>query len=85
MKLNEKEINIIMQDMKTRNEAIKHLKNGSIVFSDLEEHFDSYVKEWECDEDTVEELRNMVKTRKPACDWGCVEYEGKWYYIMYVL
>lgn len=33
----------------------------------------------------AEYTKEMVRTHKPCTDWGCVEIEGKWYYIMYML
>ena len=74
-----------MQDGCTRAEAEKHLKNGTIIFEDFEQHFESYLKEWDFDEDLESDIRKMVETKKPAPDWGVVEQDGKTYYIMYAL
>lgn len=81
----EREIEILMQDGCTRAEAEKHLKNGTTIFEDFEENFDSYMKEWCCDEEEVEAYRKMIDSKYPATDWGVVEQDGKTYYIMYVL
>ena len=81
----EREIEILMEDRCTKSEAEKHLKNGSIVFEDFEEHFEEYLKEWNMDEDIENDIRKMVDTKKAAPDWGVVEDNGKTYYIMYVL
>lgn len=80
-------IEILMQDRCTRSEAEKHLKNGTIVFDDFEEHFDMYMEEWSnwMDEDDVEDFKRMVETGEPIADWGIVEAEGKRYYIQYAL
>ncbi len=65
--------------------AEKYLKNGSTVFDDFAEHLEMYLDEWDADADRREELREMVKTGKPAEDWGVVKDGEKTYYIMYVL
>ena len=45
----EREVEILIMDRCTKKEAEKHLKNGSTVFTDFEEHFDNYMKEWDID------------------------------------
>lgn len=82
---NEREIEILMMDRCTKTDAEKHLKNGSIVFSDFEEHFDDYMKEWDIEEDEIPIYRKMIEEKIPVKDWGIVEDDGKTYYIMYVL
>ena len=87
------EIKILMEDGCTRLEAEKLLKNGTTIFDDFAENFDSYMKEWksgfaeDSDDYTemVENYRNMIETGIPATDWGVVKVDGKTYYIMYVL
>lgn len=74
-----------MKDNCTKSEAEKHLKNGSIVFTDLAENLEGYLDEWDIEEDDREEYRKMVTDKIPARDWGVVEDNGKTYYIMYVL
>lgn len=81
----EKEIEILMKDGCSRSDAEKHLKNGSIIFDDFKENFDSYMKEWNCDEEEKEEYRKMIDSKIPVSDWGVVELEGHAYYIMYSL
>ena len=81
----EREIEILMEDGCTRAEAEKHLKNGAVVFDDFEEHLESYLDEWDIEEDDKDEYRKMVTDKIPAADCGVVEQEGKTYYIMYVL
>ena len=81
----EREIEILMEDRCTRAEVEKHLKNGTVIFEDFEENFDSYMKEWGCDEEEEESYRKMINSKHPATDWGVVEQDGKTYYIMYVL
>ncbi len=80
-----KEIEILIKDRCTKSEAEKHLKNGSIIFDDFEENFDSYMKEWNCNEDEKESYKKMTETKKPISDWGIVEMEGRVFYIMYAL
>ena len=81
----EREIEILMEDRCTKAEAERHLKNGAVVFDDFEENFDSYMKEWDCDEEEEEAYRKMIDSKNPATDWGVVDQDGKTYYIMYVL
>lgn len=81
----EREIEILMMDNCTKSDAEKHLKNGSIVFSDFEEHFDDHMKEWDIEEDEIPIYRKMIEEKIPVKDWGIVEDDGKTYYIMYVL
>ena len=81
----EREVEILMQDGCTRAEAERHLKNGAAVFDDFDEHLESYLDEWDIEEEDREPYRKMVIDKIPAADWGVVEQEGKTYYIMYVL
>ena len=81
----EMEIEILMEDRHTRSEAEKHLKNGTTIFEDFEENFESYLNEWDIDEEDRNEYRRMANEKIPATDWGIVEKDGKTYYIMYVL
>ena len=81
----EREIEILMKDGCTRTEAEKHLKDGAIIFEDFEENFDSYMKEWDCDEEEKEAYRKMIDSKNPATDCGVVDRDGNTYYIMYAL
>lgn len=81
----EKEIEILKKDGCTKAEAERHLKRGSIVYSDFEEHFDYYMQEGFYEEEEILKYRRMIDEKIPATDWGIVEDEGKTYYIMYVL
>ena len=81
----EREIEILMIDGCTKAEAERHLKNGSVVFTDFEEHFDDYMKEWDIEEEEIPMYRKMIEKKIPAMDWGIVEEDGEIYYIMYVL
>lgn len=81
----EREIKLLMLDRCTKSEAEKHLKNGSTIFEDFEENIESYLNEWNIEEEDKDEYRKMVTDKIPARDWGIVEDNGKTYYIMYVL
>lgn len=81
----EREIELLMMDRCTKSEAEKHLKNGSTIFEDFEENIESYLDEWNIEEEDKDEYRKMVTDKIPARDWGIVEDNGKTYYIMYVL
>ncbi len=81
----EREIEILMKDRCTKQEAEKFLKNGTTIFDDLEENLDDYFEEWNVDEEEKEIYRKMVSEKVPATDWGIVECDGKTYYIMYAL
>ena len=81
----ERKIELLMLDKCTKHEAEKHLKNGTIIFEDFDEHFDDYMKEWNIEEEDIEEYRRMTTNKIPAGDWGIVEDNGKTYYIMYAL
>ena len=79
------DLEVLMKDTCTESEAKTHLDRGTVVFSDLEEHFDDYMSEWGMDEDDRDLIRSMIKSKEPLPDWGVVQDEGKTYYIMYAL
>lgn len=82
------DVEVLMMDGCTRNEAEKHLKNGTTVYEDLEEKLDIYIKEWQSmpvDEEFVNDVKEMIETKKPMKDWGIVEMDGNTYYIEYAL
>ena len=81
----EREIELLMLDKCTKLEAEKHLKNGSTIFEDFEENIESYLDEWNIEEEDKNEYRKMVTDKIPVRDWGIVEDNEKTYYIMYVL
>ena len=81
----EKQIEILMEDRCTKSEAEKHLKNGTTIFDDFEENFESYLDEWDIEEEEREAYRKMIETGNPVTDWGFVKVDGKTYYIQYVL
>lgn len=85
------DLEIMMAAGHPKREAEKHLKDGSLIYSDLEEHFDSYMDEFFYDYDEqdkakgVAEFRRMIDEKVPVTDWDCVKVDGKWYYIEYCL
>lgn len=82
------DMDILLEDNCTKAEAKKYLETGTTIYRDLEEGLEGYCEEWDncCADDGYSDMvREMVRTHKPCTDWGCVEIEGKWYYIMYVL
>lgn len=81
----EKEVELLMKDGDTRSEAEKHLKDGAMIIEDLAENLESYLDEWDVEEEDREAYRNMVENKIPVADWGIVEDGGKTFYIMYVL
>lgn len=81
----ERQIEILEKDGCTKQDAEKHLKNGCTIFTDFEQNFDGYMKEWGFDEDDILIHRNMMDKKIPAPDWGIVEDDGNTYYILYVL
>ena len=81
----EREIEILMEDRCTKSEAEKHLKDGTTVFEDFEENLESYLDEWDIEEEDREAYRKMVTDKIPVADWGVVEQDGKTYYIDYAL
>ena len=81
----EREIELLMLDRCTKSEAEKHLKNGSTIFEDFEENIESYLNEWNIEDEDKNEYRKMVIDKIPVRDWGIVEDNEKTYYIMYVL
>lgn len=80
-------IEILMMDGCTESEAKRHLKDGSVVFeeSDLKEHFDGYMTEWDIDEEDRKVYEDMIATGKPATDWGVVDTPKGRFFIMYCL
>ena len=81
----EKEVELLMKDGDTRSEAEKHLKDGAMIIEDLAENLESYLDEWDIEEEDREAYRKMIKNKIPVADWGIVEDGGKTFYIMYVL
>lgn len=85
------EIRILMKDGCTEAEAMEHLDRGTIVYDDLEENLDKYLHDFQYldseldDVKYTDSIREMVKTKVPAKDWGIVQDSGKTYYIEYVL
>lgn len=81
----EQEIEILVLAGCTKFDAKRHLKNGCIIFQDLEDNLESYLDEWDVPEEDRFAYRQMVQTKKPMPDWGVAEKDGCYYYIEYVL
>ena len=79
-----KEIEILRLDGCTKTEAIKAIKNGTIVYDDFKQNIETYLNEWGLNESEKIEYRNMIKTRIPIEDWGIVEKNNKIYFIQYI-
>ena len=56
----EKQIEILIEDGCTKSEAEKHLNRGALVLDDFEENFDTYMKEWDYDEEEKEFYKKKV-------------------------
>ena len=82
-----RDIEILMADGCTKDDAIKHINSGTIVYEDLEENLDSYLDEMKGynDEEIIEGIKNMVITKDPLPDWGVVNKDGKYFFIAYAL
>lgn len=92
----EEQISIMMEDHCTRNEAIKHLNNGSIIY-EADEWLEQIVEDYGyydgsedqetiADCETIDELRELVyadKLRENGL--SSVSYDGKLYVISYCL
>lgn len=75
---------ILKADRNTNSEIEKRLKNGTFtIYEDFEENFKSYMEEWYCDEDEVENYKSMIDNKVALEDWSIVKYNGKTYYIAY--
>ena len=74
-----------MKDGCTRYDAEKHLKNGATIFEDLEENFESYMEEWDIEEEDQEKYKTMIESGIPVLDWGVAKIDEKTYYIEYIL
>ena len=81
----EKEIEILMKDGCTKSDAERHLKNGAIIFDDFEENLETYLNEWDIEDEDRDEFRKMVSDNIPVGYWGIVKEDRKTYYIMYSL
>lgn len=82
----ERKIEILMMDGCTKAEAEKFLKNNRCtIFTDFEERFESYMKEWGIAAEDIPKHRRMIEEKIPVTDWGVVETEEQTYYIMYVV
>ena len=81
------QISILMADGCSKNEAKRHLKNGTLIFdkSNFVSNFETYMSEWDADEEMYTGLKMMIEKDIPYRDWGVVCINGVTYYIMYIL
>lgn len=79
------DVEILMKDGRTKLEAEKHLKNGTVIFTDFKENFSQYMDEWGVDEEEREEYKQMIEGKKILPDWGIVKDAEKVFYIAYCL
>ena len=94
--IDEKDINIIMEDNCTKSDAIKHIKKGTEIFK-ADEWLDYIVRDYgyyDGSEDqeiiagceTIEELKNLVyNERFIDSTTSAIDYEGQRYIISYCL
>ena len=78
-------VEILVKDGCTRSEAENHLKNGTVIFDDFEENFNTYMEEWNCSPEQAAAYKDMVNTKNPVPDWGVVKVDSCTFYIMYSL
>lgn len=85
----DKEIEILKLDNCTEVEAIKHLNNGTVVYSSIEEYIDSLIEstgEAMAEEyGTPEEITNILLSEHSHFGNTLVRYEGNDYVIVYSL
>lgn len=94
--IDERDINIIMEDNCTRSDAIKHLKKGTEIFK-IDEWLEYIVTDYGyydgsedqeiiADCETIEELKKLVyNERFIDSTTSAVDYEGQRYIISYCL
>lgn len=80
------DLDILMLDRCTLDEAKQYLKNKTIVFDgeEFEANSEIYMEQLTTDDNEREAFKEMIDTKEPATDWGIVEHNGKTWYIMYV-
>lgn len=82
------DLDILIKAGWSKKQSEQHLKRGTTVFEeiDLREHFSSYLEEMGfVSEDEKTNFRQMLDSKKPMVDWGVVEFDGKYYFVEYVL
>ena len=82
-----KQLIIMKETGCSRTIALNFLWRGTVIYEkeDLEDNIESYLDEWDVSEEERKSYRNMILTKEPIDCWGITEYEGKLYYISYVL
>lgn len=83
----EQEINILIKDGETKQNAIRYIEHGTAIFeeNELKKYLEMYLDEWEIEEEDRKEYRKMLKTKKPMKDWGVVKDDETYYFIEYAL
>lgn len=83
------QVDILMEDYCTFDEAVKHIKNGVWIYKaeDFENNLDDYLDDWgiESTDEEADKYCEMIKTGRPLDCWGVVDHDGKRYYIEYNL
>lgn len=94
--INERDINIIMEDNCTRSDAIRHLKKGTIIYN-IDEWLEAQVRDYGyydgsedqetiADCNTIEELKNLVYNEQYIdSTTSAIDYKGQRYIISYCL
>lgn len=80
-----KEIEILIADGCTKNEAERHLERGAVIYElgDFIKNKEEYL--YSFDEEEKKDFMNLVDSGTAPEDWGLVEYEGCKYLIQYCL
>lgn len=78
------DIDILMKDNHTQEDAEKCLKNGAIVFDTISfmKYCKQYVEDWK-DKKMGKQFQNMMDTKNPLDGWGIVKTKWDTYYILY--
>lgn len=80
MKISERDIAILMEDRCTERDAIRHLKDGTVVYEDPKVYFHNLIGCGSYDGETIEDAR-----AGKLADVSVVTYEGHEYLIDYAL
>jgi hypothetical protein len=76
----EKEIAILMEDRCTERDAIRHLKDGTVVYEDPKVYFQNLIGCGSYDGETIEDAR-----AGKLAGVSVITYEGREYLIDYAL
>lgn len=85
----DEDMRILLLDGYKKDEAVRALERGTTVYDgdDFSANLESYLEEWQFDDEDAEKIREMVNSRGDtwATDWSVVDDSGKLYYICHVL